>query len=65
MSCGGGRPAFPETVAEVHVAGLGNPRMADAAGTDETADLLQRPGEAGRIAGELHRRGVGEILALA
>jgi hypothetical protein len=51
--------------AEEHVAGLRRVRALIAEPAGEAADLLERAGDAFRVARELHRRGVGQELALA
>ena len=51
-------------VAEEHVAGFLGVRRLELRAEAQAADLLQRAGQARRVARELHRRGVGEKLAL-
>ena len=53
-----------EGVAEEHVADFLGVGVADPRALGQAADLLQRPGDSARIARELHRRGVGQELAL-
>ena len=56
---------FAHAVAEEHVAGfLGMGRL-ELRAEAQAADLLERAGQARRVARELHRGGVGEELALA
>ncbi len=51
-------------VAEEHVAGFRGVSGLELRAVAQAANLLQRAGQAGRVAGELHRRGIGEELAL-
>ena len=59
--------------AEIGLEGLGDEEVADLAGVrvdhgateGVAADLLEGAGDAARVAGELHSRGIGEKLALA
>ena len=56
---------FAHAVAEEHVAGFLGVRRLKLRAEAQAADLLERAGQARRVARELHRRGVGEKLALA
>jgi hypothetical protein len=54
-----------EAVAEVEVARLRRVRRRQLRARSAAADLLERAGDAERVAGELNGRGVGQELALA
>src|SRR5439155_26335413 len=58
------RSEMRDPFAEVEVAGLLRPRSDQPGAAVETADLLQRSHEPGRVSGELNARRVGEQLAL-
>ena len=53
-----------ESVAEEHVADFRGVGVANPRSLLQAADLLQRPGDSARIPRELHRRSVGQKLAL-
>ena len=56
---------FAHAIAEEHVAGFLGVGRLELRAVAQAADLLQRAGQARRVARELHRRGVGQELALA
>ena len=55
----------PDPLGEVEVAHLGRVLVADLRAGAQPADLLERAGDARRVAGELHGGGVGQELAAA
>ena len=57
--------AAGEGVAEEHVADFMGVAVAHPRAVGQTADLFQRPGDSTGVAGELHRRGIGQELPLA